>query len=322
MLKRLERDAVKADLAAIQALLEDRTPENDPIGYMQFSQRAEEMSHRLGEIASAPPTWGEVGLFFGGRPVVGSHGILADFGAAAVSEFQNLVSSAFAAAGGTLGARGPVPQRDRTQLLITDVARGSFGFILQQADEPQLVDTPMKEVLSRAVDLVFRVASPDLEAFESVAEDVDGRVLGSLRAFFKTLDDAGATVRFVEDQREFTLRRDEVELARQRTENATLDETEEHITGRLYILPEARRFELHPLGGGVAYKGSIAADCLETLTHGSEVRPGIIGTEQRVSLRVREIRSQGQEPKRSYTLTSVRSSVRSGDDSEASKLKA
>ena len=145
MLKRLERDATKADLAAVELLLSARTPEEDPIGHMQFSRRLDDLTRRLQEIEEAPSTAVEVGLFFGGRPVVGSYGILAEFGAKALAEFQTLVSSAFAAQEGALGSRGPVPQRDRTQLLLTDVARGSFGFILNQAEvQPQFVDSAMR----------------------------------------------------------------------------------------------------------------------------------------------------------------------------------
>ena len=68
--------------------------------------------------------------------------------------------------------------------------------------------------MSHAVDLVFRVASPDQEIFETLAEGIDSRVLGSLRSFFKVVDDAGATMRIVEDRREFTLQREEVGRAR------------------------------------------------------------------------------------------------------------
>lgn len=306
MLKRLEREATKADIAAIEALLNARTPDEDPIGYLQFSKRIAALTKRLKELEVTGPTGAEIGLFFGGKPVIGSHGIMAEFGTKAVSEFQNLVSSTFAAAEGALGARGPVPQRDRTQLLLTDVARGSFGFILQQADEQQLIDSPMKEVVSRTVDLVFRVSSPDHEAFEDISDRVDSRVLGSLKSFFKILDDAGATVRFVEDEREFTLHRSEIQLARERTENATLEETEKYVTGILYILPTARRFEIHPNGDDDVIRGSITPDCLSHLTGGGkEVRPGLIGTVQSARLREREIRSRGHDSKRSYALLSL-----------------
>jgi len=307
MLKRLQLDATQADLAAVSELLNSRTAEEDPVGHLQFSRRVEALAQKLRELEAAPATGVEIGLFFGGRPVAGSHGILADFGARAVSEFQNIVSStsAAAAAEGALGARGPVPQRDRTHLLLTDVARGSFGFILQ-AEEQQLVDNPMREVVTRAADLVFRVATPDQEAFEGIADQVDARVLGSLRSFFKILDDAGATLRVVEDEREFTLQRGDVSLARERTENASLEESVQLVEGTLYVLPAARRFELHPLDGNPVIRGTITAACLAELTGGGrEVRPGIVGSVQAARIRVREIQAQGQEPKRSYALLSL-----------------
>ncbi|AMJ61977.1 hypothetical protein [Bosea sp. PAMC 26642] len=308
MLRRLERDATKADLAAVEALLDARTHDEDPVGHLQFARRAEDLNRRLQELEGSPATSGEVGLFFGGRPVAGSYGIQAEFGAKVIAEFQTLVSSTFAAAEGTLGARGPVPQRDRTQLMLTDVARGSFGFILQQAEETQLVDSPMKDVLSRASDLIVRIASPDQEAFENVAESVDARVFASLSSFFRLLDDAGATMRLVEDRREFTLQRSEIELARERTEGVTLDEKEIEQTGTIYVLPQSRRFELHPIGGGDAIKGPIAPDCLNTLTAGgSEILPGILGVIRTVRLRAREIQKHGLDSKKSFTLLSVNS---------------
>ena len=306
MLKQLERDAIQADIAAVEALLKARTTENDPVGHMQFSRRLEDLTQRLHEVEASPSTSAEVGLFFGGRPVVGSYGILADFGGKAVAEFQALVSSAFAAQEGALGARGRLPQRDRSQLLLTDVARGSFGFILHQAQDPALIDSEMKEVVSHAVDLVLRVSSPDEETFETLAEGVDGRVFGSLQSFFKVLDDAGATMRIVGDQRDFTLQRAEVALARGRTESIAFDETEGEITGTIYILPVSRRFELHPVAGGEALRGAISPDCLNDLTSGgTEVRPGLIGAVHTARIRIRDIRAPGREPRKGYTLLSI-----------------
>src|SRR3546814_4346533 len=84
---------------------------------MQFSRRLEDLNRRLREIEAAPSTSAGVGLFFGGRPVVGSYGIQAEFGAKAVAEFQTLVSNTFAAAEGTLGARGPVRSEEHTSEL-------------------------------------------------------------------------------------------------------------------------------------------------------------------------------------------------------------
>ncbi|BAF86109.1 hypothetical protein AZC_0111 [Azorhizobium caulinodans ORS 571] len=306
MLKRLERDATKADLAAVEALLNARSAEDDPIGHLQFSRRRDDLNQRLQQIEGRPSTNAEVGLFFGGRPVLGSYGIQADFGANAIAEFQKLVSSAHAVVERPLGTRGPVPQRDRTQLMLTDVARGSFGFILQQAEDPQLVDSAMKNVLERTTDLIFRVASPDQESFDNIAEDVDNRLFNALRSFFKVLGDAGATLRIVEDRREFTLHRDEVELARERTETSTLHETEETAEGLFYFLPDGRRFELDQGSDAGVLKGTVSPACMDWLTSsGTQIRPGILGTFRRVQMRVREIRGRGHRSHKSYTLLTV-----------------
>src|SRR3546814_19009451 len=108
-----------------------------------------DLNRRLREIEAAPSTSAGVGLFFGGRPVVGSYGIQAEFGAKAVAEFQTLVSNTFAAAEGTLGARGPVPQRARTQLMLPDLARGSFGFLLSKSDDTALFASEKNRGLDR-----------------------------------------------------------------------------------------------------------------------------------------------------------------------------
>jgi hypothetical protein len=305
MLKRLEREAALADLAAIESVLADRNEATDPVGWRQFSRRKEQLERELSDLTDAYSSAAGVGVFFGGRPVVGSRGVVADFGTKAIEQFQAVVSSTFAALEGRIGARGPLPQKERTQLYITDVARGSFGFILEEADSGQLVDTSLKYVVDSAVDLIYRVASPDEAAFDSATEAVDERVLGALQVFFKTLDDAGATVRLVEEQRDFTLQRDAVELARARTETLTLTEHDVTMRGTIYVLPDSRRFELHS-EGGETLKGTIAPQCLQALTDGGpEVRPGVIGSVRSVALRVREIKARGRDPRKSYLLTAV-----------------
>ena len=285
MLRRLERDATMADIAAVEALLGARTAEEDPVGHMQFIRRLADLMRRLEEIEAAPYTTAEVALFFGGRPVVGSMGFLRSLGRRSSPSFRHWCQARLLRKGVRFGARGPVPQRDRTQLLLTDFARGSFGFILRQAEDPQLVDSAMKDVVGHSVDLIVRLTSRDEETFENLAEDVDNRVLNSLRSLFKVVDDAGATMKIVEHSREITLRREDIGLARERTENASLVEREEQRRGTIYILPASRRFELHPESGGEALRGVIAPECLQLLTGGgTEVRAGLIGTVVTVQL--------------------------------------
>jgi hypothetical protein len=70
-------------------------------------------------------------MLFAGRPVIGSQGIAADFSAAMIGNIQALVSTQWASAEGPLGERGPIRQRDISQMFVTDFARGSAGFVLE-----------------------------------------------------------------------------------------------------------------------------------------------------------------------------------------------
>src|SRR5579862_4840745 len=306
MLKRLELDALRADLSAVDANLRGRT--DDPIGVLQFEHRKRELEARIADLQREQA--GEnagVAIFFGGRPVIGSRGILADFGTQAISNFQSLIATRFAELDGPLGRRGPVPQRGQTQLMITDVARGSVGFVLEEVrDDHQLLDTPLKEVVDEVCSFIRRIASPDEEAFQAVTEIVDDRLLGSLRAFFKLLDDSGATLRVVESDSEFSLGRENVERARRRTDSLRLSETEEIVRGTLYVLPDARKFEIHPVPVGEPIRGSISANTLRELVgDGHEVREGIVGVVQDLRVRIKEARVLDREPRKSFTLIGI-----------------
>jgi len=306
-MNKLERAALEADLAAVQALLRQRTPEEDPIGWMHFQARAKENEQRLQAIAAEMDTTASVALFFGGRPVIGSRGIDADFGGKALEHFQNAVSIQLAALQGTVGARGPIPLRAHSQLLVTDVARGSIGFVLEEAQpESQLIDTQLKSALDGVVDTIHRIGSPDEDAFETAVDAVDNRVLASVKAFFKLIDEAGATLRVVEGARDFSLQRESIEIARKRVDDLEIDEDTIERTGTFYLLPDSRRFELHLFDGGVL-RGTLSTDVSEQLIDADGIpQRGIIGSVSTVRLTRRKITTRRREPRFSYKLIEFR----------------
>jgi hypothetical protein len=67
-------------------------------------------------------------LTFRGRPVVGSHGASAEFAAKASSFFTDAFSAVVAGISESLRYMGPIPDKEKNQLLITGTAIGSFGF--------------------------------------------------------------------------------------------------------------------------------------------------------------------------------------------------
>ena len=79
-----------------------------------------------------------------------------------VAQFQDLVSKRLATLeSGPLASRGPVPLREKAQLMITDVARGSFGFVLEEEPSSDaLTNTPLQIVVEEMSELIYRLSLP------------------------------------------------------------------------------------------------------------------------------------------------------------------
>lgn len=310
MLKKLELDALRADLASVNALLASRSEEADPVGWLQFNFRKQELEEELQRLELREEK-ASIGLFFGGNPVLGSRGVLAEFAGKAIKSFQDLVSKRFASMEtGNLGLSGPIPMRNCAQLMITDVVRGSFGFVLEEAGEPSSHDSAsIKQVMNEISQLITRIASEeDEEQFQQALETLDSRILITLKEFFQLLDNSSATLRLVEGMADFSLNREAIRRARKRTESMEITEREdEEIIGELYLLPASRRFEMLVMdesGSGRWIRGSIGAHCLEQLKtqYARVIKSDVIGNVWRTKMKVREVHERNRNPRLSYIL--------------------
>ena len=305
MLLQLEREFLQADLAQVRALLLQSPPDEDPIEHFQFTHRVRELEARLAvlpsAIAAAPAA---IALFFGGRPVVGSHGIKANFSTKAIGHFQKLVSQRFAAdEQGPLAARGRVPLAEDTQLLVTDVVRGSFGFVLEAAASLADARVSLKAVVDEVADTLSRMAAPDDALFDEASAVVDDRQLGTLKEFFKLLDDEGASLRLVEGDRDFELDSVAVSRARNRVEGLSIEDRNDASAGQIVGWTQySHRFEMKLHEGGAIVAGSVANDAMDRA-----IQEGLnpLHRHFRASLKVREVRARNRPPKLAYTLLGI-----------------
>lgn len=304
MLAQLEKQFLQADLAQARQLLADGQAHDDPIAEHQYGQRVSRLERELAELSQAAvQAPAGVALFFGGRPVIGSHGIKATFGTEAVGQFQKLVSQRYAAVEtGPLASRGRVPMSDDTQLLVTDVVRGSFGFVLQ-ANEPTNGDSVLKQVVDEVADTLSRMAAPDDALFDEAAARVDNRQLGALKEFFKLLDDEGASLRVVEGERDFELTAQAVRRARQRAEALSIVDRVETLEGEVIGWAEySQRFELRLHVDRSVIMGLVAREAMERSMH-----EGFIPLHRHVRtlVKVREVRLRNRAPRKTYALQSI-----------------
>ncbi len=309
MLLQLERQFLEADLAQVRSLLLQSPLDEDPIEHLQFESRVRELEARLSampELIDKAPAG--IALFFGGDPVVGSHGVKAGFGSKAVGHFQKLVSLRFAAVEqGPLASRGRVPLTDETQLLVTDVVRGSFGFVLEAAGGQPHNQTSLKAAVDEVADTLSRMAAPDEALFDQASSALDDRQLGTLKEFFKLLDDEGASLRLVEGERDFELDRTAVIRARNRVEGLSISERTEVRAGQVVGWTQvSRRFELQLRGAEGVLTGQVSQEAME-----KALSTGLNPLNQhfRMHLKVREVRARNRSPRLAYTLQAMESAA-------------
>jgi hypothetical protein len=312
MLRQLEIDALRADLAAVSALADSRSDTEDPVGRRQFLARKAMLERQLEGVIDRPEP-PSLGLFFGGAPVRGTRGIVAEFGSKALDQIQNVIATRFASLEGPISARGPIPQRRQTQMLVTDVVRGSFGFILEAATTDADDGGTMKHVISEVVDMLYRASDQDAEIFDEVIAALDDRTLAALQTLYRLLDTSDATLRLVESDRDLRIDRDDVRRGRDRVDAITAISSDLiKPRGRLYVMPASMKFEL--VSPGQVYRGSVTEESLRSLPNeAGNIGVGALGTWCTVELESRKISLRGRAPRYSYKLLRI---ISSGDLTE------
>lgn len=247
MPRRLRMQSLQTELASLNALLQSAREMDDPVGEFQLEKRKNKIETELRGLAANPEKKASIALLFGGKPVLGSRGVSAEFAGQMLESFQDLVARKRASAElWTLGSRGRIPGKQATDLMVTSLTKGSFGFVLDELSDQEEIDTSaLKLTVEEVVRTLEKFASPDELDFEEVAEQLDSRMLKSLNEFFVTLDSADGTVRFVDDGADISLDAPSVQRGRLRTEATSIDESDEAIEGVLVgLLPEHRKFEM------------------------------------------------------------------------------
>jgi len=267
MPKKLHIDSISSEITSIKMLLSSAKESGDIVGEMQLEYRLSELSKKvdtLNEHALLDNS-ASVALFFGGQPVLGSKGISAEFAGLALEHFQNLISKVFASNEvGRLGERGKVPFTTNSELMVTGLARGSFGFVLDEmSDQIQLESSQLSQVIDKATFLLRNTAAQDEAVFEALLDELEPRTLLALKDLFSNLDSSKATIRIVEKDIDFTLDSSAIHRAKVRTEATSIEEQSSDIEGKLVgFLPEHRKFELQDKTGQLFY-GTATKEAVE-----------------------------------------------------------
>lgn len=258
-----ERRQLLAEKTSLERMLAS-LPESSVIDRMSLEARKAEVE----EVLAAAPTPARqpvhARLTFRGKPIVGSHGMFAEFGAKAISAFTDAVAAIGASQITALGTRGALPNREEYQLLITGTAVGSFGFELEEAPSGETLFPEMSSV-DHAIEQTLRIMEASIGTDDELTEaiaDADPRAVEALRAFLQTLADQEAicALEFKEEVFRFAdvgqVRRSEGRL---RQDN--IHEEDKRLSGQfLGVLPHRRTFEFKVSESDEIITGKVGKD--------------------------------------------------------------
>jgi len=249
--------------SALQRMIR-QTPADDVLDLGSLTARLEEVEYCIAQAGDLSRDTAAARLTFNGGPVIGSHGMFADFGAKAVGAFSEAVMAVAASLTGGLAAKGPIPNREQHQLLITNTALGSFGFELE-AHRPAGVaadeQTTLEQALARTRDLLQGTVEADDELLADAAADLDRRALDKVRVFIGTLEESEAICAFQYRNQVFRFTDvGQVRRSLQRISRDNLREDEQTLRGQFQgFLPRRRTFEFRVAASGQVIVGKVAA---------------------------------------------------------------
>lgn len=237
--------SIASEIRELENLLAS-LPEDNVIERISLESRLESAKEALAALPQQSNP--KARLTFRGKPVFGSHGIAADFGGKAAEAFSDAFAAVAAGLSEGLRYMGPIPNRDKNQLLITGTAIGSFGFEFElPAPEPSLFPESEKAQEAMAkIEALFRLAAEgtDDEVAE-VIEEVHPRAVKKVYEFLELLVQQRAWCGLEFADRFFRYADfEQIKASCERLKDENIQEREETYRGEFQgVLPTERTFE-------------------------------------------------------------------------------
>lgn len=236
-----------------------------PMMKLSLEKRLKILKTELAEIEKEHIEESKMRLLFSGKAVFGSVGIKADFVSKTIKPIQELIKTqtVIIKSGNVVSKRGKVKKGSITELYLTALPTGSFGYELSMLEGKELFDEEDVSNSIREIIDIIEAASESDDAFQKVIENSPRRTLTHLKTFFKELANEESILKMESGDKYVELSEDKVKLGYQRVSSAQYQETPIQITGVFKgILLDSGKFEIADKDGK-KYSGSISEDLSE-----------------------------------------------------------
>lgn len=263
--------AISSEIKELESLLAE-IPQENAIDRMGLTARLESAQALLAGIAENQLAH-KARITFRGKPVYGSHGIVADFAAKAAGAFTDAVTAAAAGLSEGLMYMGPIPDKQKNQLLITGIAIGSFGFELEvpptEKDDLFPGQSKTEIALAKMQELLRLSAVGSDDEVAELVEDIHPRAVKKAADFLDYLFQQGASCAIEFKDKSFRFAdTTQIQTSVSRLREDNIREKDETFQGEFQgVLPSSRTFEFKVVPQGSVLRGKIGseiedADCI------------------------------------------------------------
>lgn len=246
----------------------DNIPLDNVIDRLGIESRLEEVEYELSCINPFHITK-KARLTFRGGPVIGSQAISAIFAAKATDFFANAVAAVSAGLSGTLNFKGPIPDKNINNLMITGTAIGSFGFEFELPEPDSFDLCPEQSIVGKAVDEIralFEVSAIGSDDdLSDLVEEIHPRAISKIYEFLNYLYEQDAKCGLEFDNKFFRFSsKQQLESALSRLNDNNIHEKTVNYKGIFSgALPASRNFEFETEIDKELIKGKISKDIIQ-----------------------------------------------------------
>lgn len=255
---------LSSEASTLRELL-NNIPLDNVIDRLGIESRLEEVEYELGCVNPFHITK-KAKLTFRGNPVIGSEAISANFAAKATKLFSDAVTAVSAGMSGALNFKGPIPDCNTNQLMITGMAVGSFGFEFELPRVNNFDLCPEQSIVEKAVNEIrelFEVSAIGSDdRLNDLIEEVHPRAIAKIHEFLIFLSEQNAKCGLEFENKFFRFSDgDQLQNSINRLDDTNIHE--EKVTYRGFFqgaLPSARNFEFKTEIDNEVIKGKIGKD--------------------------------------------------------------
>ncbi|MEY8607263.1 MULTISPECIES: hypothetical protein [Bacteroidales] len=249
---------IQSQILEIEKLL--AMANGNPFIEISLNERLTELKEQLDQfIERIEP---KIKLLFSGDAVYGSLGISSNFVSRTMIPIQNLIrlQTSVSRYGNNDSKRGTIRGKKLSELYLTTLERGSFGYELSLLNPKDLFEEEeVAQSIKSVIDIINDISNSD-ETFEQRIQSLPARGLGFLNSFFKEVSNNNSILKIESGSEYIELSSTQVKRSYSRVSSTICNE--EEVTEKAFFkgaLIDTGKFEIStPFG--MKINGDISAD--------------------------------------------------------------